>query len=173
MEGRKKSPNKRGGQAPHQGGGAAPPDKAPSSSHGVFARHLFYTGRHAYGAPTFCGCLRRVARVRPAPRAAIPYSSRTSPGRKTKGLLRAITPITSPRVRSRTSIPARPSLGPPQPQQAYVGTAASSTTNTEARRAATILLSPGVDIAISALQGSPTAGFLPRRPATRRPAAAV
>lgn len=107
------------------------------------------------------------------PRTTIPFSSPSSLREKIRGLLRGTTPIRSPRVRSRPSIPPRPSLGPPQPQQAYVGTPASSTTNTEVRRAATILLSLGEGIAISAPQRSPTAYFHPRRPATRRPAAAV
>ncbi len=107
------------------------------------------------------------------PRTSAPYTSRTSLGRRTEGLFRGTSKIRFPWVRSRPPLPPRPSLGPPQPQQAYVGTAASNSTNTEARRAATIFPSLGADIAISALQRSPTVDFLPHRPATRRPAATV
>jgi hypothetical protein len=64
-------------------------------------------------------------------------------------------------------------FGPPQPQQAYLGTAASSTTNTEACRAAPIVLSLRWGIAIAGLQRSPIDGFLLRRPSTGRPPAAV
>ena len=55
--GREKSTNKGGGQAPQYGSRSAPPDKT-RRSHALLARHLFYPGRRAYDAPTFCGCLR-------------------------------------------------------------------------------------------------------------------
>ena len=54
MGGREKSLNKGGGQAPQYGSRSAPPDKT-RRSHALLARHLFYTGRRAYDAPTIGG----------------------------------------------------------------------------------------------------------------------
>ena len=107
-----------------------------------------------------------------------PHAFRTSLAQRSADLLlRATDPISSPGVRSCPSCPSFPlrlSLGPPhQPQQAYVGAAASSTTNTEARRTAPLLLCPSTGIATGALRRSTSEGFLCGRPATGGPAAAV
>jgi hypothetical protein len=70
-----------------------------------------------------------------------------------------------------SSIPPRPSPGPPQPLQAYPGANASSTTTAHSYSAAAmlrLLLSEGT--AIDAPRRSPLGGLL-RRPATGRPAA--
>jgi hypothetical protein len=61
MEGWEKFRNEGGAQAPQHGSSSAPPGKARSSSHGVLARRLFYTGWHANIATAFCGCFRRVS----------------------------------------------------------------------------------------------------------------
>jgi hypothetical protein len=67
-----------------------------------------------------------------------------------------------------------PSLGPSQPQQAYLGAAASSTTSAQAPSTVRMLRLLDVCTAIDAPRRSPPGGglFL-RRPATGRPAAAV
>ena len=61
MEGWEKFRNEGGAQAPQHGSSSAPPGKARSSSHGVLARRLFYTGWRANIATAFCGCFRRVS----------------------------------------------------------------------------------------------------------------
>jgi hypothetical protein len=63
-------------------------------------------------------------------------------------------------------------FGPPQPQQAYLGTAASSTTTAQAHSTASMPRLLGAGTTIVSPCGSPTGGAL-GRPATGRPAAAV
>jgi hypothetical protein len=82
------------------------------------------------------------------------------------------TPPASPSVDG-PGIPSCPSPGQPQPQQAYLGTADSSTTNSEARRTALVLPSLRTGIASAAVRRSATCAFLLLRPATGRPAAAI
>src|SRR5215217_229718 len=82
------------------------------------------------------------------------------------------TPPASPSVDGPGILP-RPSPGQPQPQQAYLGTADSSSTNTEARRTALVLPALRTGIASAAVRWSATCAFLLLRPATGRPAAAI
>ena len=74
---------------------------------------------------------------------------------------------------SKRSVISLPIPGPPQPQQGYLGTAASSTTTAQAHSTAPMLRSLSARTAVVPPRRSPTGGGLLRRPATGCPAAAV
>jgi hypothetical protein len=88
-QGREKSRNERGGQAPQHGSSSAPPDKARSSSHGVFARHFFYSGWSANRVCAVCGCLRR--------RSYVCWSGWFAP--TTRGMGYSISPVSVDHIR--------------------------------------------------------------------------